>query len=53
MYINRFMHMYAGPVGLEGLVTYRYYLSSTSGHVVKDFAGETPAKKYTHKDLAK
>jgi hypothetical protein len=45
--------MYAGPVGLEGLVTYRYYLSSTSGHVVKDFAGETPAKKYTHKDLAK
>jgi glutamate-5-semialdehyde dehydrogenase len=42
-----------GPVGLEGLVTYRYYLSSTSGHVVKDFAGETPAKKYTHKDLSR
>eukprot|EP00802_Teleaulax_amphioxeia_P013018 Tamp_13065.p1 GENE.Tamp_13065~~Tamp_13065.p1 ORF type:complete len:456 (-),score=121.12 Tamp_13065:386-1579(-) len=39
-----------GPVGLEGLVTYRYFISG-KGHVVKDFAGDSPAKKFTHKDL--
>mmetsp|Transcript_19220 Transcript_19220/g.43240 ORF Transcript_19220/g.43240 Transcript_19220/m.43240 type:complete len:107 (+) Transcript_19220:2-322(+) len=40
-----------GPVGLEGLVTYRYKMvGDGSGHMVKDFAGDN-AKVYTHKDL--
>ena len=39
-----------GPVGLEGLVTYRYFISG-NGHLVKEFAGDSPAKKYTHKDI--
>jgi len=39
-----------GPVGLEGLVTYRYYMSGT-GQVVKDFAGDAPVSSFTHKDL--
>ncbi|KAJ7148387.1 gamma-glutamyl phosphate reductase [Mycena crocata] len=40
-----------GPVGLEGLVIYKYMLRSTgaTGHVVGDF-GEG-GKKYTHKDI--
>ena len=41
-----------GPVGLEGLVTYRYFVSG-AGHTVKDFSGDTPVRQYTHKDLAK
>ncbi len=37
-----------GPVGLEGLVTYRYFLQG-EGHIVSDFAsGE---KSFTHNDL--
>lgn len=39
-----------GPVGLEGLLTYKYLLSG-SGHRVRDYAGPD-ARKYTHKDLA-
>jgi glutamate-5-semialdehyde dehydrogenase len=39
-----------GPVGLEGLVTYRYFMSG-SGQVVKDFAGDAPACSFTHKEL--
>jgi len=39
-----------GPVGLEGLVTYRYFMSG-SGQVVKDFAGDAPASSFTHKEL--
>ena len=37
-----------GPVGLEGLVTYKYFLKG-NGHIVDDFnSGE---KSFTHKDL--
>jgi glutamate-5-semialdehyde dehydrogenase len=38
-----------GPVGLEGLVTYKYQISG-DGHIVKDYAGEDP-KPFTHRDL--
>jgi glutamate-5-semialdehyde dehydrogenase len=38
-----------GPVGLEGLVTYKYQISG-DGHIVKDYAGEAP-KPFTHRDL--
>ena len=37
-----------GPVGLEGLVTYRYRLRG-DGHVAADYA--TGASRFTHKDL--
>lgn len=37
-----------GPVGLEGLVTYRYFLKG-DGHVVSEFA--SGAKSFSHKDL--
>ena len=37
-----------GPVGLEGLVTYKYFLKG-EGHIVDDFS--TGKSKYTHKDL--
>ena len=37
-----------GPVGLEGLVTYKYFLEG-DGHIVEDFSsGE---KVFTHKDI--
>lgn len=36
-----------GPVGLEGLVIYKYKLVG-KGHVVKDYAGKN-AEKFTHK----
>ena len=39
-----------GPVGLEGLVTYRYFMTG-NGHTVKDFSGDSPKMKFTHKDL--
>ena len=39
-----------GPVGLEGLVTYKYQLEG-DGHVVATYSGEN-AKSFTHKDLA-
>ena len=38
-----------GPVGLEGLVTYKYQLIG-DGHLVETYTGLT-AKPFTHKDL--
>ncbi len=38
-----------GPVGLEGLVTYKYKLTGT-GHIAATYTGEN-AKSFTHKDL--
>ena len=38
-----------GPVGLEGLVTYKYRLVG-DGHIVGDYAGAN-AKAFTHRDL--
>jgi glutamate-5-semialdehyde dehydrogenase len=39
-----------GPVGLEGLVTYKYQVVG-KGHVVSSYSGET-GKAFTHRDLA-
>jgi glutamate-5-semialdehyde dehydrogenase len=39
-----------GPVGVEGLVTYKYKLVG-QGHVVGDYVGEK-AKKFTHKEIS-
>jgi glutamate-5-semialdehyde dehydrogenase len=38
-----------GPVGLEGLVTYKYRLVG-NGHIVSDYVGVN-AKAFTHQDL--
>ncbi|TAE54873.1 MAG: glutamate-5-semialdehyde dehydrogenase [Nostocales cyanobacterium] len=38
-----------GPVGLEGLVTYKYQMCG-DGHIVKDYTGAN-AKSFTHRDL--
>jgi glutamate-5-semialdehyde dehydrogenase len=38
-----------GPVGLEGLVTYKYQATG-NGHIVATYAGEN-AKPFTHRDL--
>ncbi len=38
-----------GPVGIEGLVTYKYKLIG-DGHIVADYVG-TDAKQFTHRDL--
>lgn len=38
-----------GPVGLEGLITYKYQLKG-DGHVVADYIGPN-AKQFTHKEL--
>ena len=38
-----------GPVGLDGLVTYKYFLSG-SGQVVADYSGPN-ARPFTHRDL--
>ena len=38
-----------GPVGLEGLVTYKYQVVG-KGHIVATYSGEN-AKPFTHKDL--
>lgn len=38
-----------GPVGIEGLVTYKYKLVG-KGHVVSDYSGPS-AKRFTHKTL--
>lgn len=40
-----------GPVGLEGLVTYKYSLVG-DGHIVADYSG-AGAKAFTHTDLLK
>jgi glutamate-5-semialdehyde dehydrogenase len=39
-----------GPVGLEGLVIYKYKLLGT-GQIVADYAGENSKKKFTHKKI--
>ena len=38
-----------GPVGLEGLVTYKYNVTG-SGHIVANYVGEN-AKPFTHREL--
>ena len=38
-----------GPVGLEGLVTYKYLLRG-SGQIVADYSGDG-ARRFTHRDL--
>ncbi|AFZ03375.1 glutamate-5-semialdehyde dehydrogenase [Calothrix sp. PCC 6303] len=38
-----------GPVGLEGLVTYKYQMTG-DGHIVTDYTGEN-AKSFSHRDL--
>jgi glutamate-5-semialdehyde dehydrogenase len=38
-----------GPVGLEGLVTYKYKVTG-SGHIVANYVGEN-AKPFTHREL--
>ncbi len=38
-----------GPVGLDGLVTYRYFLKG-NGHIAEDFA--SGMKSFSHKDLS-
>ena len=38
-----------GPVGIEGLMSYRYELSG-NGHRVEDYSGEN-ARSFTHKEL--
>ena len=40
-----------GPVGMEGLMIYKYVLLG-QGHVVKDYAGKG-AKRFTHRNLSK
>jgi glutamate-5-semialdehyde dehydrogenase len=39
-----------GPVGLEGLVTYKYQLIG-NGHIVASYAGEN-AKAFSHRDIS-
>jgi glutamate-5-semialdehyde dehydrogenase len=39
-----------GPVGVEGLVTYKYKLVG-QGHIVGDYVGET-AKKFIHREIS-
>ncbi|MBD2568375.1 glutamate-5-semialdehyde dehydrogenase [Anabaena lutea] len=38
-----------GPVGLEGLITYKYQMSG-DGHIVSSYTGAN-AKSFTHRDL--
>lgn len=38
-----------GPVGLEGLITYKYQMNG-NGHIVASYNGEN-AKSFTHRDL--
>lgn len=40
-----------GPVGLEGLVTYKYKVTG-NGHIAATYTGEN-AKPFTHRDLTK
>ncbi|TBU46760.1 gamma-glutamyl phosphate reductase [Dichomitus squalens] len=42
-----------GPVGLEGLVTYKYVLKSKGGegHVVGEFGAEEGKKRYKHRKI--
>ena len=41
-----------GPVGVEGLLTTKWQLRSSSEDIVADFGGENPIKRYTHKELS-
>ena len=38
-----------GPVGLDGITTYKYVLTSDTSHTVEEFANGT--KQFSHKDL--
>jgi len=41
-----------GPLGVDGLLTTKWQLQSLGGtSAVSEFAGATPLRKYTHKDL--
>jgi delta-1-pyrroline-5-carboxylate synthetase len=41
-----------GPVGVEGLLTTKWILRSSSGcDCVQEFSGDNPTKVYTHKEL--
>jgi delta-1-pyrroline-5-carboxylate synthetase len=40
-----------GPVGVEGLLTTKWQLRSTDLHYAEEFAGDSPAKVFTHLDL--
>lgn len=40
-----------GPVGVEGLLTTKWQLRSAGVNVVSEYGGESPSKKYTHKEL--
>jgi glutamate-5-semialdehyde dehydrogenase len=40
-----------GPVGVEGIITYKYKLVG-KGQIVADYSGENP-RQFTHKDLNK
>jgi glutamate-5-semialdehyde dehydrogenase len=40
-----------GPVGLEGLMSYKYRLVG-QGHVVSDYSGATPKAQFQHKNLS-
>jgi len=40
-----------GPVGVEGLLTTKWQLRSEGINYVAEFAGDAPAKSYTHKEL--
>jgi glutamate-5-semialdehyde dehydrogenase len=44
-----------GPVGLEGLVTYKYVLKSTAenGHIVGEFGNAEDKKKFKHTPMPK
>jgi delta-1-pyrroline-5-carboxylate synthetase len=41
-----------GPVGVEGLLTVKWQLRSTGVNCVQEYAGDSPQKVYTHKELS-
>jgi delta-1-pyrroline-5-carboxylate synthetase len=40
-----------GPVGVEGLLTTKWLLTSAVGDTVEAFGGDEPSRVYTHKPL--
>jgi delta-1-pyrroline-5-carboxylate synthetase len=40
-----------GPVGVEGLLTTKWQLRSNGVNTVAEYGGDSPTKKYTHKEL--